>query len=133
MLPEKLQQANEQHADLLRALEEQQKTVQTQKNELERAYKLLEEKARELELLQRYKSEFLANISHELRTPLNSVLVFSKILHENKNSNLTPKQVEFAHAIHAAGTELLRIIDEVLDLSALEAGDLMNQFRIRVV
>lgn len=125
MLPEELQQVNEQHADLLKALEEQQKTGQTQKNELERAYKLLEEKTRELELLRRYKSEFLANISHELRTPLNSVLVFSKILHENKNSNLTPKQVEFAHAIHAAGTELLRFIDEVLDLSALEAGDLM--------
>jgi len=120
VLQEKLQQANKKCAELLKALEQQQKIVQKQKDELENAHKLLEEKTREFEQLQKYKSEFLANMSHELRTPLNSVLVFSKILCQNKGGNLTPKQAEFASTIHTAGANLLKLINEVLDFSALE-------------
>jgi signal transduction histidine kinase len=93
-----------------------------QNTELEKAHRELEEKARQLEISSRYKTEFMANMSHELRTPLNSILLLSRLLLENKESNLTTKQSEFAQTIHSAGDDLLNLINEILDLAKVESG-----------
>ncbi|HTL70786.1 MAG TPA: ATP-binding protein, partial [Candidatus Eisenbacteria bacterium] len=103
-------------------LEEKAKLLELKNKEVELASFSLEEKAEQLSLISKYKSEFLANMSHELRTPLNSLLILSKILAENKDKNLSPEQVKFAKTVYSAGQDLLTLINEILDLSKVEAG-----------
>ena len=117
-----LQQTNEELATKAKLLAEQNAEVERKNEEIELARRALEEKATELALTSRYKSEFLANMSHELRTPLNSILILGQQLGENPEKNLSPRQVEFAKTIHGAGTDLLNLISDILDLSKIESG-----------
>ncbi|MBV8405149.1 MAG: response regulator, partial [Gammaproteobacteria bacterium] len=117
-----LQQTNDELANKAKLLAEQNAEVERKNQEIELARRALEEKAAELALTSRYKSEFLANMSHELRTPLNSILILGQQLAENADRNLTARQIEFAKTIHGAGTDLLNLISDILDLSKIESG-----------
>ena len=119
---EELQVTNEELEEQAQALEEQRDSIHTKNIELLEAQQAIETKAEELEIASKYKSEFLANMSHELRTPLNSILILSQLLSANKKENLNPKQVASAQAIHSSGEDLLTLINDILDLSKVEAG-----------
>jgi len=130
---EELQQVNEELEEKASLLAEQNRKVESKNEEVESARLALEEKADQLALSSKYKSEFLANMSHELRTPLNSLLILARLLSENKDGNLTPKQVEFAQTILTSGSDLLNLINDVLDLSKVEAGKMdVNATDVRI-
>src|SRR5207248_5813159 len=116
------QQTNEELEEKAALLAEQNARIEQKNAEVELARTELEEKAEQLALSSKYKSEFLANMSHELRTPLNSLLILAKLLSDNQESTLTEKQVEFARTIYNAGSDLLELINDILDLSKVEAG-----------
>jgi hypothetical protein len=117
-----LRNSNAELEDKAALMAKQNRAIEVQNFQIEQARRTLEERAQQLATSSRYKSEFLANMSHELRTPLNSLLVLAKLLAENPDTNLTSKQVEFAMTIHDAGSDLLRLINDILDLSKVEAG-----------
>ena len=121
-LAHELQQTNMALAEKARLLSEQNIEVERKNREVEQAKLALEDKATQLALSSKYKSEFLANMSHELRTPLNSLLILAQQLADNPDQNLVPRQVEFARTIHASGSDLLTLINDILDLSKIESG-----------
>ncbi|MGQ4423565.1 HAMP domain-containing protein, partial [Streptomyces violaceoruber] len=119
---EELQHSNAELEDKASLLAAQNRDIEAKNLQIEQARQELEARAQQLSLASKYKSEFLANMSHELRTPLNSLLILAQLLAQNPSRNLTPKQVEYAGIIHSAGSDLLQLINDILDLSKVEAG-----------
>ncbi|MEU6570874.1 HAMP domain-containing protein, partial [Streptomyces parvulus] len=119
---EELQHSNAELEDKASLLATQNRDIEAKNLQIEQARQELEARAQQLSLASKYKSEFLANMSHELRTPLNSLLILAQLLAQNPSRNLTPKQVEYAGIIHSAGSDLLQLINDILDLSKVEAG-----------
>jgi HAMP domain-containing protein/signal transduction histidine kinase/CheY-like chemotaxis protein len=117
-----LQRSNADLEDKAKLLFEQNAEVERKNREVEQARQALEEKASQLALTSKYKSEFLANMSHELRTPLNSLLILADQLAGNVDGNLTPRQVDYAKTIHSSGNDLLKLINDILDLAKIESG-----------
>ena len=128
-----LRRSNDELAEKAELLVRQNRDIEVKNVEIEQARTEIEERAQQLALTSKYKSEFLANMSHELRTPLNSLLILARLLAQNPARNLTAKQVEYANVIHSAGTDLLQLINDILDLSKVEAGKMdihPEQFRL---
>ncbi|MEU3443371.1 HAMP domain-containing protein [Streptomyces griseoincarnatus] len=119
---EELQRSNAELEDKAALLASQNRDIEAKNLQIEQARQELEARAQQLSLASKYKSEFLANMSHELRTPLNSLLILAQLLAQNPSRNLSPKQVEYAQIIHSAGSDLLQLINDILDLSKVEAG-----------
>src|SRR3712207_5956899 len=119
---EELHATNEELQEKAQLLENEKKQVEAKNMEIDMARRAVEEKAEQLALTSNYKSEFLANMSQDLRTPLNSLLILSKLLADNQQGNLNDKQVDFAKTIHSAGSDLLSLINDILDLSKIESG-----------